>query len=91
MKNLRGVFGGTLKERRAIARGIKAENSEFGPGFIAEFRQPTPTLDRNGKPQDLLKAFRNNSFLVQLHKNGDWLRLSINRTDYNPGKRLLGR
>lgn len=90
MKNLSGVFGGTLKERRAIARGIKAENSEFGPGFIAEFRQSIPTRDRNGKPQDLIKVFRNNRFLVQLYKNGDWLRLSIKSHRLQSRERLLG-
>ena len=36
-KNLRGIYKGTLKERRAIARAMKEESSEYGREFIQKW------------------------------------------------------
>ena len=42
MKQLRGIYNGTtLKERRAIARAIKKESSEFGQEFVEQYHQNT--------------------------------------------------
>ena len=84
MKNLRGIYGQTLKVRKKIARLLEEESQQFGNEFIEQHRQPIRTLDRNGKCQDLLKIWRNKDYLVQLYKNGNWLRLSINRSKYDP-------
>lgn len=84
MKNLRGIYQGSLKTRRAIAREMKIESQRYGKEFIRLHKGNVRTFDLNGTPQDLLDCWRNKYYLVQYYQNGNWERLSINRTDYDP-------
>ena len=83
-KNLRGCYGGTLQYRKLIAKGIAHENKEYSKEFVPLLQYVPESVDRNGKRQKLLRAWRNNRFVVQLYENGDWLRLSVNRSEYDP-------
>lgn len=84
-KNFRGVYNSlSLKQRRAIAKAMKFEAQEYGNDFVELHHQGILTTDRNGKSQKLIKVWRNRKYLVQLYRNGGWLRLSINRAEYDP-------
>jgi len=85
MKNLRGIYKSySLKQRKIIAREIKKESQGYGNEYVEIPDAIANTLDRNGKSQILMKAFRNRRFLAQVYLNGDYVRISVNRTDYDP-------
>ena len=86
MKDLRGCYPQfSLKERKAIAKGIKEESKQFDNEYQpVEVEKAQRGLDRNGMSQELLKAFRNRRFVVQIYQNGPWIRLSVNRSEYDP-------
>jgi hypothetical protein len=87
MKNHRGVYNQyPLKQRKLIAKGIKEESKAFGQELEEVPLDPTKMtlLDRNGKIQDLIKAYRSRRFMAQLYQNGGWLRISVNRSEYLP-------
>lgn len=87
MKKHRGVYNQyPLKHRKLIAKGIKEESKAFGhelEEIPAETRNLT-LMDRNGATQTLLKVFRSRRFMVQIYQNGNWLRISVNRSEYLP-------
>ncbi len=72
------VFPGkTRKELKIIAKEIERANKNYGAEFVEiEFREE---LNKS-----LLSAHKNRDYLVQVYKQGDWTRLSICRTGFDP-------
>jgi hypothetical protein len=86
-KEHRGVYSQfDLKHRREIAKWIKEESQQFGSELErTEFKPSRMTLlDRSGKKQEIKEVWRSRRFMVQLYQNGDWLRISVNRSEYLP-------
>lgn len=87
MENLRGIYGGSIKFRKKIAKFIEQESKTFTDTMtLYKNHHQIPTIDTNGKLQDLIKVFRSKNYLAQLYQNGNWQRISVNRVDYDPVK-----
>lgn len=72
----------TRKEIREKQKYLRQQNSRYSKEFVEISDNDFPCELRN-----LVKALRNNSFLVQIYKDNDSIRLSICRTEIdNQGK-----
>lgn len=61
----------------AHRKALEAENMRFSGQFV-ELEIPEGATDRQDPP--CVRAWRNRDFLVQQYEEGDWIRLSVNRT-----------
>ena len=77
----RKLYDVPMKQLKVIARGIEIESKQFGLDFVpVDHKLGWVGNDRNGTPQNLKKVFRNRHFAVQIYQQGEWTRLSVNRT-----------
>ena len=61
---------------------MEKESTQYGLDFTHEEHHELGFRghDRNGNEQILKNVFRNRYFAVQIYQQGDWTRLSVNRT-----------
>lgn len=74
-RKLDPVYHASPRERLDIAKAINKENKTYGKKFIE--------IDCS-RINGIKCVWRNRDFLVQLYDDGNWKRLTINRTSYDP-------
>lgn len=71
------------KEKRAKQKILDRMNKQYCEKLVPVLRQEWPEQKTTGR-SELLLVFRNNKFLVQVFKENEMIRISVNRTDLKP-------
>ena len=68
---------------RVISRKSRLELKKTNKTFPNHLIEIDVSQERREQTPNLLKAFRSRYFLVQVFEDGDYIRMSVNKTDVN--------